>query len=322
MPPSSRMRFSQQAAKTSASTTGYDLRWDPPITDLLHHLKQTATSAFMFGGLLEDLIREPIDELKLWHLGAVYYGDEVVAAAATRATDGFCLLHGTHSDAVRLLAEQIHKRYLVARLSGEYEVIQEALTSSKLARYVTRDHHEHFMVVSAFEHQIHPDGNYRLADEDDIPRLRAYAAGYSSERNVPFRCDWRYMCRNGRVMVAEARSDANAPLRSGIRSSPTDLGQEISRPPITACLLQGITFGPYTSCAGVYTFPEYRGQGYAQQLVANFCLLAAAAGYDTCLLVDSKNTPAVTAYSRVGFRIVAPYRDVYLGSTSMRSIPI
>lgn len=274
----------------------------------------------MFGGLLKELSRVPSDEMNLWHLGAFYLGDEVIAAAAARETDGFCLLHGTDSDAVLDLAEQFRHRHAITRLSGEYEIIQEALRSDKLSRYVTRDHHEHFMAIRAFEHQIEPDGNYRLADEADIPRLKAYAAGYSLERNVPFRCDWRYMCGVGRVMVAEARTDSQP--TSPPYAGPAQSALEQPRPPIAACLLQGISFGPYTSCAGVYTFPEYRSQGYAQQLVANFCLIAGAAGYDTCLLVDSENAPAVAAYSRVGFRIVAAYRDVYLDAASMRSMPI
>mgnify|MGYP001244519614 CR=1 FL=1 len=309
--------------KLSPASSGrlkHELRWDPPVSDLLHHLRQTATSAFMFGGLLEDLARSPHDELRLWRLAAVYDQDEVVAAAAARETDGFCLLHGTDSDAVRTLAEQLRSRLAITRLSGEYEVIAEALESHELGCRVIRDHHEHFMTLRAFEHQIQPDGNYRFADEADIPRLKEYAAGYSAERNVPFRCDWRYMCRQGRVLVAEARADsAAAPVPDAEHNASK---RRAGRRPIAACLLQGISFGPYTSCAGVYTFPEYRGQGYAQQLVANFCVLAAAAGYDTCLLVDATNAPAIAAYSRVGFRIKAAYRDVYLAGGSMRSIPM
>ena len=71
--------------KLSPASSGrlkHELRWDPPVSDLLHHLRQTATSAFMFGGLLEDLARSPHDELRLWRLAAVYDQDEVVAAAA------------------------------------------------------------------------------------------------------------------------------------------------------------------------------------------------------------------------------------------------
>lgn len=299
----------------------HKLRWDPPIRDLLYHLQQTATSAFMFGGLLEDLLHSPYDKTQLWRLAAVYHNGEVVAAAAARETDGLCLLHGTDSAAIRMLAEQFRARLAIRRLSGEYEVISEALESELLGGYVTRDHHEHFMALRAFEHQIEPDGNYRLAVEADIPHLKEYAAGYSAERNVPFRCDWRYMCRQGRVLVAEARTDSVPPPISEADQHRLAESQT-NRRPIAACLLQGISFGPYTSCAGVYTFPEYRSQGYAQQLVANFCVLAAAAGYDTCLLVDAENAPAIAAYSRVGFRIKGAYRDVYLAGGSMRSMPM
>lgn len=294
---------------TFADLDGID--WAPSITVLLQHLRATATSAFLLGGLLNDLERSSHRVLQYWHLVAVRdRAGEIVACAAFRFTDGLCLLHGTHPGAVRVLAETLDDRFLVAKLSGEADVVTEALASPRLQHRVVRDQREHFMVLRAYTHRLQPDGNYRLADVSDIPRLEQYARGYSRDQRVTFRRDWRRLCNEGRVFVADALPEAGA-------------GGHHRKPVIASCLLHGTSFGPYVSCGAVYTFPEFRGQGYARRLLTNFSLLAFAAGYDVCLLVDETNLPAIRAYRSVGFVAVDSYREVYLSPDgTMRSIPM
>ncbi|MFY9343505.1 MAG: GNAT family N-acetyltransferase, partial [Planctomycetota bacterium] len=56
---------------------------------------------------------------------------------------------------------------------------------------------------------------------------------------------------------------------------------------------------------GVFTFPEHRGQGLAQALLAS--VLAAARG-EVCLHVGKHNVPARRAYERAGMREVGGCR--------------
>lgn len=248
---------------------------------LLHFGQQTASAAFQFISLLQGVVRGTY-VARHWVFAATYDGDEVVAGLIVSRLDGYSLLHAVDDDAAWELISQVVARHPIQTIAGEAEVIAAVTNHPSVGPRIYRTEHERFMVLRAFQHQVEPDGNYRLAEHKDIPALRAYAAGYSAEHNVPFHCDWHYEVSRGQVLVADT-------------VPPDPPGQ------IASCLMRGGTTDQFALCSGVYTFPQFRGKGYAPRLIANFALEAALGGLDTCLYVGVNNRAALSAYRRVGF---------------------
>lgn len=278
-----------QRSDHATVTRPFRVAYDPDPRTLLAFVDDTAVAAFPIVAVLEGLVsgRQRRDD---WILAAATEGGVVTGAAVLHRRDGYALFHTVEPRQGAHLVASLVSRYRVRVLAGEADSAAVALQVPAVAERIWRVEHEHFMVLRAFEHRVEPDGNYRPAQRKDIPVLRAYATGYSSEHNVPFVADWEYEVACGNVMVAEALP-------------PHPPGQ------IAACLMRGVTAGPYALCSAVYTFPRFRGQGYAQRLVANFCLEAALAGLDPCLYVGTSNAPALAAYRKVGF---VPVDDYYI----------
>lgn len=268
------------------------VRTDIPAASLLAFVRQTSTCAFMLVSLLESIHRGRSDRHR-WHLAAMVQDDEITAILALNRLDGYCLIHGTDAADLKRLLTQLDHEHTVTTIAGESNVIEDIADLPSLATRVGREQHEHFMVLRPFQQTVEPDGNYRPAQVKDIPVLRAYAAGYSSEHNVPFNCNWEQAVAQRQVMLAETLS----PDRPG---------------EVAACLMRGVTADPFTLCSGVYTFPNFRGSGYATRLVANFCFEASLAKLSSCLYVSLTNRPAIAAYQRVGFVAVDTYRTLHI----------
>ena len=73
---------------------------------------------------------------------------------------------------------------------------------------------------------------------------------------------------------------------------------------IVAVLKLGIQTDQVMTLAGTYTFPEYRQQGYAQQLVSYAVNLILKQKKIAHLIVDQDNFAAVYLYKKTGFMIV------------------
>lgn len=266
---------------------------DATPATLLRFVSQTATAAFQLQVLLYALHNgQPLHGK--WRLAAYSEGTEPLACAVVSRKDGYCLLHAVDDAAAWALLTELLRRYRINALAGEADVVQPLREHPQIAHRVFRMELEHFMRLRAFDHKVEPDGNYRLARPEDIPALRAYAAGYSMEHDVIFDCDWHDEIARGNVLVADALP-------------PDPTGQ------IASCLMRGGITDQAALCSGVYTFPRFRNRSYAQRLVANFALEAAVAGLDTCLYVGTTNRPALAAYRRVGFFHVGDYLILYLG---------
>lgn len=256
-----------------------ELRVDP--RNLLRFGEQTATAAFQFISLLQGVVNGTY-AARHWVFAAAWDGDEIVAGLIVSRLDGYTLLHAVDDVAAWELITQVVGKYPIQTIAGEADSVAAVTSHPHIGPRIYRTEHERFMVLRAFEHQIEADGNYRLAGIEDIPTLRAYAAGYSAEHNVPFHCDWHYEVTRGQVLVADT-------------IPPDPPGQ------IASCLMRGGTTDQFALCSGVYTFPHLRGKGYAPRLIANFALEAALGGLDTCLYVGVNNRAALSAYERVGF---------------------
>lgn len=271
------------------------IRHDLEPAHLLHFVRQTSTCAFTLIALLEGIVYSGNEQNK-WVVMASTEDQDVTAVAAIHILNGYCLIHGTSTRALQRLVLHIAQQQTLKKLAGEIDSIEAIALLPSIAKRIVRDETEHFMVLRAFQQQVEPDGNYRAALAQDIPVLRAYAAGYSAEHNVPFRRDWNRVVATRQAMLAESLS-------------PDPPGR------VAACLMHGAVAEPFILCSGVYTFPDYRGQGYATRLVSNFCFEASLAGLDTCLYVGIGNQPAIRAYTRVGFAPVHLYRTLSLGNT-------
>lgn len=68
-----------------------------------------------------------------------------------------------------------------------------------------------------------------------------------------------------------------------------------------------------TAVSGVYTPPEHRGKGYAQNTVAAICRERLAAGMDYCtLFVDRLNPVSNRVYRKIGFETLEDCREYTL----------
>lgn len=267
---------------------------DPDPNALSAFVHDTTVAAFPLVTVLQGVVGNG-HQRRQWQLTAYVEGKHFTAVAALHRIEGYCLLHTVVPEhGLRLISSLMRKR-TIRVIAGELESVAPLFEAPPVAPRIRRVEREHFMVLRAFSHQVEPDGNYRPALREEIPTLRAYAAGYSAEHDVPFSIDWEYEVARGQVMVADVLP-------------PHPQGQ------IAACLMRGGTVEPFTLASAVYTFPPFRGQGYAQRLLANFCLEAALAGLDTCLYVGVDNRPALTAYERVGFFRAGDYAILYLRS--------
>ncbi|HEY9720906.1 MAG TPA: GNAT family N-acetyltransferase [Oscillatoriaceae cyanobacterium] len=70
---------------------------------------------------------------------------------------------------------------------------------------------------------------------------------------------------------------------------------------------------PYAGqITGVYTPPEFRGQGYGTRGMAEFCRLAFTIVPRLCLFVNDFNLPARKVYEHLGFRQCMEYRAIFM----------
>lgn len=63
----------------------------------------------------------------------------------------------------------------------------------------------------------------------------------------------------------------------------------------------------YAQIGGVMTHPSHQGKGYAKQTVSAICKHWFNQGKQLTLFVNNDNTPAIRAYSRLGFQPIGEY---------------
>jgi predicted GNAT family acetyltransferase len=72
----------------------------------------------------------------------------------------------------------------------------------------------------------------------------------------------------------------------------------------------------------VATLPEARGRGLATAACARLCRVLLEDGIETIgLNVQAENDAAVRAYTKLGFRVVAPYVEVTLARSASLEAP-
>lgn len=234
----------------------------------------------------------------VWRLWAASEeGAPFTALYAVSTESRYALFHATDVRAGASLLRWAVEHEPPLKVLSPYMTMERALERAGLKERVTRDHRELLMAIGPGELAVKPDWNYRLATERDIPRLVEYNELYNRERATNWTRDWRECIAQHAVYVRE---------RDGR---------------ITSCLIRGAVLGSRVSLGGTFTFPEYRGQGEATMLVANFCAEMALFDYDVCLIVDDDNFPALRVYAKVGFTPVGLFRTTYFAAPQDRQDP-
>ncbi|MCH7313909.1 GNAT family N-acetyltransferase [Acinetobacter sp. ANC 3882] len=130
--------------------------------------------------------------------------------------------------------------------------------------------------------------NGRLAIASDIPRLIEYQHLYNQERSVEDVSDWDALIQQAKVAVHEVDGQIVSIIRFGIETN------------------------RLVSIGGTYTFPEYRRQGYAEQVLAFAVNQIVESGRIAHLIVDIDNFPAIELYRQMGFESVGSSYVGYL----------
>lgn len=100
-----------------------------------------------------------------------------------------------------------------------------------------------------------------------------------------------------------ARSIANRPPEE-------DVILELKDGECVALALIQTTTSKISQIGGVYTSVEHRGKGYCKAVVSELCRRIIERGKIPTLMVKKANTPAVKAYTALGFKHYADYRII------------
>lgn len=223
-----------------------------------------------------------------WRLVGVSRQDGAISSLyAVNIDSGYAMLHSVNPEDAATLLRWALINQPPQKILAPYLLLQRAIDIADLSESVYRDHRELCLQLTLGNLAVAPDWDYRLATYADIPRLKEYNRIYNEERQTNWSRNWDHVISNRAVYVRERDNQ------------------------VSSCLLRGALLVPWISFGGVFTFPEFRGRGEATMLVANYCAEMALSGLNVCLIVDDDNTPALKAYTKVGFTPAALYRTTY-----------
>jgi hypothetical protein len=84
----------------------------------------------------------------------------------------------------------------------------------------------------------------------------------------------------------------------------------IGKVPVTKAGTNALGYN-WWQLGGIYTLPEYRGMGFARQVVGRIIVEAEENSKGISLFVKKENRPAISLYRRLGFTITGEYRITY-----------
>ncbi len=132
------------------------------------------------------------------------------------------------------------------------------------------------------------DSNVRLAKESDVPTLNRWRKQYREERGILFNADLDAWVDAGRVFVYEHDKQVVAIAKFDL---------ELHR---------------LIEIGGVYTFPEFRQQGFGGKIVSDLACRIREAGKIPTLQVDESNAPAMNLYHSAGWLPMGKLSRVWL----------
>ncbi|MDD2235336.1 MAG: GNAT family N-acetyltransferase [Desulfitobacteriaceae bacterium] len=202
--------------------------------------------------------------------------------------NGSCIPHYMVLDAVTLFIELMKERNLKS-LTGMGKVIRPLHEKLKPYKNINDYRENYYFINRSFKPFI----------LDEINFFNANAA--SSNKVIDFIL--------GDAIIDEAnRFTEREKIRNSLAKRKTEeeyiFAEKDGRLLSQACIL--LCTPQYNHISGVYTAETERGKGYAKAVVSELCRRITARGKIPTLSVRKGNTPAVKAYTTLGF---APYDD-------------
>ncbi|MCH7351196.1 MULTISPECIES: GNAT family N-acetyltransferase [unclassified Acinetobacter] len=209
-----------------------------------------------------------------WQLLRLYDSNEANAllGVAVVLAGGACFWLPEQNYSAGLLCAEILKlqpRRIVTTSFGR-DVLRSSIGHQVC---IVREYDQSIMVCT----RHFPKANGRLAIASDIPRLIEYQRLYNQERSVDEVSDWDVLIQQAKVVVLEVDGQIVSVVRFGIETH------------------------RLVSIGGTYTFPAYRRQGYAEQVLAFAVNQIVESRSIAHLIVDMDNDPAIELYRQMGF---------------------
>lgn len=256
-------------------------------------LKDEAKNEIMIGILLEH----EDDKIQNWMLGRIEENGSIKAIFLAEDERKGLLVYSLEE----MITEEVAD-CLVDNLLEQNVVLKEILTSeenSKLIgkKYAQKSGKEMFieqnMYIMTFD-EI--DEECLLVENEKIEKLEKETVDYNVlKENIKemYRDNFRGReCSDG-----ETEKVSEAFLRKGIYVLRNEEGEIVS---------QAVTVRKQINCCaigGVITLERHRGHGYAKRLVHTLSNKLLKDGYKKVVLhVNSKNDPAISIYTKIGFK--------------------
>lgn len=256
-------------------------------------LKEEAKNEIMIGIVLEH----EDDKIQNWMLGRIEENGSIKAIFLAEDERKGLLVYSLEE----MITEEVAD-YLVDNLLEQNVVLKEILTSeenSKLIgkKYAQKSGKEMFieqnMYIMTFD-EI--DEECLLVENEKIEKLEKETVDYNVlKENIKEM--YRDNFRGRECSDEETEKVSEAFLRKGIYVLKNEDGEIVS---------QAVTVRKQINCCaigGVITLERYRGHGYAKRLVHTLSNKLLKDGYKKVVLhVNSKNEPAISIYTKIGFK--------------------
>lgn len=260
----------------------------PEYGDALAFLYREDSRTTLLFQLLRDLGGNAGERHGDWDCLATSGGKDLTGVILIHKPAGWWLVHGKEAAWSYLPNTEELRGYKLKRLQGEKAPVELLLRRRPVAEQLPdRWFDEIFLEIGPRDLLVEPDPDSRLARPEDVPRLEQHDHLYFLERGVGGRTDWRRLVATGHVFVRERDGRLAASLKQYAEND------------------RRCEFG------GLFTRPEYRGQGLAAGLIAAYCQVVFQKGKHACLYADDDNTPALRVYNKTGFRRTGTIKIVY-----------
>ena len=256
-------------------------------------LKEEAKNEIMIGIVLEH----DNDSIKNWTLGRVEYNGEVKAIFLIEDERKGLLIYSLEKAISKEVAE-----YLVDNIIKCNIKLTEVLTSKDDAMligdiYSKKTGREALLYANMYIMIFDKKEEKCLLEKNEkIEKLEKETVDYNVLRENIIEM-YKDNFRGRECSEEEVKKVSEAFLRKGIYVLINKDGEVVS---------QAVTVRKQVKCSaigGVITLSKHRGYGYAKRLVHTLSNRLLESGYKEVVLhVNSKNEPAISVYSKIGFK--------------------
>lgn len=256
-------------------------------------LKEEAKNEIMIGILLEH----KNDSIQNWVIGRIENKGEVKAIFLVEDERKGLLIYSLE----KYISEDVAE-CLVDNLLEQNIVLKEVLTSKENSKLISKKYAqksgkemfiEQNMYIMTFD-EI--DEECLLEESERIEKLEKETVNYQVLKENIFEM-YRDNFRGRECSDEEAEKVSEAFLRKGIYVLRNETDEIVS---------QAVTVRKQINCCaigGVITLERHRGHGYAKRLVHTLSNNLLKEGYKEVVLhVNSQNEPAISIYSKIGFK--------------------